>query len=173
MTTLLKVTKRDGRLETINLDKIHRVLDWAAEGLTHFAVPDIINRISWINPFIKINLKEIFILKIVNLISKKILETKNIHKINSFKITNQLSRFKTAIFYIPKTFLTICLKSTLILICKGTSETKNISIIALLRFVNQLSRFKTIAFYIPKIFLTARLKSTLFNDTRKEVSLYA
>ena len=32
-TSTLKVTKRDGRLEPINLDKIHRVLDWAAAGL--------------------------------------------------------------------------------------------------------------------------------------------
>lgn len=29
----LLVTKRDGRQERIDLDKIHRVLDWAAEGL--------------------------------------------------------------------------------------------------------------------------------------------
>ena len=27
------VTKRDGKLEPINLDKIHRVITWAAEGL--------------------------------------------------------------------------------------------------------------------------------------------
>ncbi|MDU2244540.1 MAG: ATP cone domain-containing protein, partial [Haemophilus parainfluenzae] len=26
------VTKRDGTLEQINLDKIHRVITWAAEG---------------------------------------------------------------------------------------------------------------------------------------------
>ena len=31
--TNIKVTKRDGRLEDINLDKIHRVVTWAAEGL--------------------------------------------------------------------------------------------------------------------------------------------
>ena len=27
----MKVTKRDGRLEDINLDKIHSVITWAAE----------------------------------------------------------------------------------------------------------------------------------------------
>ncbi len=32
------VTKRDGRTERINLDKIHRVLDWAAEGLNNVSV---------------------------------------------------------------------------------------------------------------------------------------
>lgn len=30
---MIKVTKRDGRLEPIDLDKIHRVLTWGAEGL--------------------------------------------------------------------------------------------------------------------------------------------
>ncbi len=33
MNQNLLVTKRDGSTERINLDKIHRVLDWAAEGL--------------------------------------------------------------------------------------------------------------------------------------------
>ncbi|QMT34437.1 ribonucleoside-diphosphate reductase subunit alpha [Conchiformibius steedae DSM 2580] len=33
MNTSIKVTKRDGRLEAINLDKIHKVIKWAAEGL--------------------------------------------------------------------------------------------------------------------------------------------
>ena len=32
MNQSLLVTKRDGTTERINLDKIHRVLDWAAEG---------------------------------------------------------------------------------------------------------------------------------------------
>lgn len=40
-TSTLKVTKRDGRLEAINLDKIHRVLDWAAEGLNHVSVSQV------------------------------------------------------------------------------------------------------------------------------------
>ncbi|WP_432214679.1 hypothetical protein, partial [Salmonella enterica] len=33
MNQSLLVTKRDARTVRINLDKIHRVLDWAAEGL--------------------------------------------------------------------------------------------------------------------------------------------
>ena len=37
----LKVTKRDGRQEPINLDKIHRVLDWAAEGLNNVSVSQV------------------------------------------------------------------------------------------------------------------------------------
>ncbi|GGJ01489.1 class 1a ribonucleoside-diphosphate reductase subunit alpha [Halopseudomonas pertucinogena] len=37
----LKVTKRDGRQEPINLDKIHRVLDWAAEGLSNVSVSQV------------------------------------------------------------------------------------------------------------------------------------
>lgn len=37
----LHVTKRDGRKESINLDKIHRVLDWAAEGLNHVSVSQV------------------------------------------------------------------------------------------------------------------------------------
>ncbi|KLT72258.1 ribonucleotide-diphosphate reductase subunit alpha [Neisseria arctica] len=37
----LKVTKRDGRLEDINLDKIHRVITWAAEGLNNVSVSQV------------------------------------------------------------------------------------------------------------------------------------
>ncbi|MGN5519901.1 class 1a ribonucleoside-diphosphate reductase subunit alpha [Halopseudomonas sp. Lyrl_26] len=37
----LKVTKRDGRQEPINLDKIHRVLEWAAEGLNNVSVSQV------------------------------------------------------------------------------------------------------------------------------------
>lgn len=37
----LWVTKRDGRQEHINLDKIHRVLDWAAEGLDNVSVSQV------------------------------------------------------------------------------------------------------------------------------------
>lgn len=39
--TELKVTKRDGRLETIDLDKIHRVITWAAEGLSNVSVSQV------------------------------------------------------------------------------------------------------------------------------------
>lgn len=39
--TNIKVTKRDGRLENINLDKIHRVVTWAAEGLQNVSVSQV------------------------------------------------------------------------------------------------------------------------------------
>ena len=37
----MKVTKRDGRLENIDLDKIHRVVTWAAEGLKNVSVSQV------------------------------------------------------------------------------------------------------------------------------------
>ncbi|MCB5184059.1 ribonucleoside-diphosphate reductase subunit alpha [Methylobacillus gramineus] len=37
----MKATKRDGRLEPINLDKIHRVIDWAAQGLNNVSVSQV------------------------------------------------------------------------------------------------------------------------------------
>lgn len=40
-TSTLKVTKRDGRLEPIDLDKIHRVLDWAAKDLSNVSVSQV------------------------------------------------------------------------------------------------------------------------------------
>ena len=40
-TTHLQVTKRDGRLEPIDLDKIHRVVTWAAEGLNNVSVSQV------------------------------------------------------------------------------------------------------------------------------------
>ena len=39
--TNIKVTKRDGRLEDIDLDKIHRVVTWAAEGLKNVSVSQV------------------------------------------------------------------------------------------------------------------------------------
>lgn len=41
MNQSLLVTKRDGRTERINLDKIHRVIDWAAEGLKDVSVSQV------------------------------------------------------------------------------------------------------------------------------------
>ncbi|MCS3607714.1 class 1a ribonucleoside-diphosphate reductase subunit alpha [Erwinia rhapontici] len=41
MNQSLLVTKRDGRTERIDLDKIHRVLDWAAEGLQNVSVSQV------------------------------------------------------------------------------------------------------------------------------------
>lgn len=37
----LRVTKRNGRLETLNLDKIHKVINWAAEGLNNVSVSQV------------------------------------------------------------------------------------------------------------------------------------
>lgn len=41
MNQHLLVTKRSGRKESIDLDKIHRVLDWAAEGLSDVSVSQV------------------------------------------------------------------------------------------------------------------------------------
>jgi len=41
MTQPLYVTKRDGRRETLDLDKIHRVIEWAAEGLSNVSVSQV------------------------------------------------------------------------------------------------------------------------------------
>ena len=41
MNKALMVTKRDGTLEPINLDKIHRVITWAAEGLENVSVSQV------------------------------------------------------------------------------------------------------------------------------------
>lgn len=35
------VKKRDGRLEKIDLEKIHRVIEWAAEGLENVSVSQV------------------------------------------------------------------------------------------------------------------------------------
>ncbi|MFA9485445.1 ribonucleoside-diphosphate reductase subunit alpha [Moraxella haemolytica] len=37
----IKVTKRDGRLEPIDLEKIHKVITWAAEGLSNVSVSQV------------------------------------------------------------------------------------------------------------------------------------
>ena len=37
----IRVTKRDGSKELINLDKIHQVLDWAVEGLDNVSISQI------------------------------------------------------------------------------------------------------------------------------------
>lgn len=41
MNVPIKVTKRDGRLEDLDLDKIHRVIDWAAEGLENVSLSQV------------------------------------------------------------------------------------------------------------------------------------
>ena len=40
-TSKILVTKRDGHQEPIQLDKIHRVLEWAAEGLDNVSVSQV------------------------------------------------------------------------------------------------------------------------------------
>lgn len=37
----IQIRKRDGRLEPIDLDKIHRVIDWAATGLNNVSVSQV------------------------------------------------------------------------------------------------------------------------------------
>ena len=37
----VNITKRDGRAEPVNLDKIHRVLTWAAAGLDHISISQV------------------------------------------------------------------------------------------------------------------------------------
>ncbi|MBE0359198.1 MULTISPECIES: class 1a ribonucleoside-diphosphate reductase subunit alpha [Pseudoalteromonas] len=41
MNQLLSVSKRDGRKEPLDLDKIHRVIEWAAEGLNNVSVSQV------------------------------------------------------------------------------------------------------------------------------------
>ncbi|MDD7983340.1 ribonucleoside-diphosphate reductase subunit alpha [Lentisphaera marina] len=41
MTSNIQVTKRDGTRETIDLEKIHRVIDWAAKDLNHVSVSQV------------------------------------------------------------------------------------------------------------------------------------
>ncbi|WP_234406239.1 ATP cone domain-containing protein [Methylobacillus glycogenes] len=37
----MKATKRDGRQEPIDLEKIHKVIDWAAQGLNNVSVSQV------------------------------------------------------------------------------------------------------------------------------------
>jgi len=41
MNKNISVTKRDGTTESINLDKIHKVVDWAAKGLDNISVSEV------------------------------------------------------------------------------------------------------------------------------------
>src|SRR5690554_3802052 len=41
MNTNLKVSKRDGQQEPLDLDKIHKVVTWAAEGLNNVSVSEV------------------------------------------------------------------------------------------------------------------------------------
>ena len=55
---MLKVTKRDGSLEDLNIDKIHLVLEWACEGLNNVSV-SAIEMASHIQFYDGINTKDI------------------------------------------------------------------------------------------------------------------
>ena len=41
MNQQITVTKRDGRLEAFDLDKVHRVLEWATAGITGVSISEI------------------------------------------------------------------------------------------------------------------------------------
>ena len=41
MTSNIQVMKRDGRRETIDLEKIHRVIDWASKDLSNVSVSQV------------------------------------------------------------------------------------------------------------------------------------
>lgn len=68
----LFVIKRDGRKEKINLDKIHKVLNWAAEGLNDVSVSqvELRSRIQFYNNITTINIHETIIKAAADLISQ-------------------------------------------------------------------------------------------------------
>ena len=70
--TNIKVTKRDGRLEDINLDKIHRVVTWAAEGLQNVSVSqvELKSHIQFYNGIRTDNIHETIIKAAADLISQ-------------------------------------------------------------------------------------------------------
>lgn len=53
------VTKRDGRIEPLNLDKIHKLLNWASEGLDNVSVSEVEMK-SKLQFFDRIKTKDIF-----------------------------------------------------------------------------------------------------------------
>lgn len=69
----LQVTKRDGRLEPINLDKIHRVITWAAEGLNNVSVSqvELKSHIQFYNGIRTENIHETIIKAAADLISQE------------------------------------------------------------------------------------------------------
>ncbi|QCO70746.1 class 1a ribonucleoside-diphosphate reductase subunit alpha [Buchnera aphidicola] len=72
MKNSLFVTKRDGRKEKINLDKIHKVLNWASEGLDNISVSqvELCSRIQFYNNITTINIHETIIKAAADLISQ-------------------------------------------------------------------------------------------------------
>lgn len=55
----INVTKRDGRIEPLNLDKIHKLLNWASEGLENVSVSEVEMK-SKLQFFDRIKTKDIF-----------------------------------------------------------------------------------------------------------------
>ncbi|CAL4326243.1 class 1a ribonucleoside-diphosphate reductase subunit alpha [Buchnera aphidicola] len=72
MKNSLFVTKRNGKKEKINLDKIHKVLNWAAEGLDDISVSqvELCSRIQFYNNITTINIHETIIKAAADLISQ-------------------------------------------------------------------------------------------------------
>ncbi|AHG60193.1 class 1a ribonucleoside-diphosphate reductase subunit alpha [Buchnera aphidicola] len=71
MKNRLFVTKRNGKKEKINLDKIHKVLNWAAEGLDDVSVSqvELCSRIQFYNNITTVNIHETIIKAAADLIS--------------------------------------------------------------------------------------------------------
>lgn len=72
MENSLFVTKRNGKKEKINLDKIHKVLNWAAKGLENISVSqvELRSRIQFYNNISTINIHETIIKAAADLISE-------------------------------------------------------------------------------------------------------
>ncbi|QCI17011.1 ribonucleoside-diphosphate reductase subunit alpha [Buchnera aphidicola (Aphis helianthi)] len=72
MKNSLFVTKRNGTQEKINLDKIHKVLNWAAKGLEDISVSqvELRSRIQFYNNITTINIHETIIKAAADLISQ-------------------------------------------------------------------------------------------------------
>jgi ribonucleoside-diphosphate reductase alpha chain len=73
MDNSIFVTKRNGKKEPINLEKIHKVLNWAAEGLSDVSVSqvELRSRIQFYNNITTINIHETIIKAAADLISKE------------------------------------------------------------------------------------------------------
>lgn len=73
MKQSLYVTKRNGKKEPINLEKIHRVLNWASKGLKNISISQIElkSRIQFYNGITTINIHETIIKSAADLISKE------------------------------------------------------------------------------------------------------
>ncbi|ALD15142.1 ribonucleotide-diphosphate reductase subunit alpha [Buchnera aphidicola (Aphis glycines)] len=73
MKNSLFVTKRNGKKEKINLDKIHKVLNWAAKGLEDISVSqvELCSRIQFYNNITTVNIHETIIKAAADLISQE------------------------------------------------------------------------------------------------------